>query len=308
MLCAGQLVADILVRPVEKIDFSTDTVKVDEIRTSNGGDCMNVAVGLSKLACRVGFSGRVGRDSFGESLKKVLERHGIDISGLTVDETAQTSAAVCLVSPGGERSFLYSGGANDRFTVKHICAAQLEQSRIVYVGGVYLLPGLEPDLPEFFRAAKKMGKITAMDVTWDTSGRWLSVIEPCLPYLDYFLPSISEARQIARTDDSADIARFLLAKGVTNVVIKRGKDGCWAAGPDECFSFPAYETNVVDTTGAGDAFVSGFLAGVVRGKNLRECAALGSAAAAFCIGALGATTAEYDYEEICRFSEERHGQ
>ena len=77
------------------------------------------------------------------------------------------------------------------------------------------------------KAAKERGVITSMDVTSDRSGRWKGILDPCWPYLDYFLPSIEQASQIAGTEDPRAIADFFLDRGVKNVAVKLGSRGSY---------------------------------------------------------------------------------
>ena len=83
-----------------------------------------------------------------------------------------------------------------------------------------------------------------------------------LPHIDYFLPSYKEARALTGTSDPAEMARILMAAGVRHIAIKLGGDGCLFRDNDTEFRVPAYQVPVVDTCGAGDAFVGGFLTGL----------------------------------------------
>lgn len=307
VLCVGQLAADILVRPVERVDFGVDTRRVEGIEIRNGGDALNVAIGLSKLGARVGFCGKVGQDHLGEYLRGVVRGAGIDDSGLARTSEATTCACLVLINSGGDRSFFYHGGANELFSAADVREDLLASASIVYAGGTYLLPRFDGEgAAGLFRRARAEGKRTAMDVTWDVTGRWLSVIEPCLPHLDFFMPSIREAERIAGTADPAGIAAFLEKKGVGTSVVKLGEKGCHVKARGEPgFSVPAFPAEVVDTTGAGDSFVAGFLAGVLKGWDLRRSATLACAVAGLNIGKLGATGGVPTFDEAVRYMEGR---
>ncbi|HVO38058.1 MAG TPA: carbohydrate kinase family protein [Spirochaetia bacterium] len=307
VLCVGQLCADVLVRPVERLDYGVDTVRVDGIDIRNGGDCLNVALGLSRLGLSVGFSGKVGTDMLGDYLAGVIAESGIDARGLRRTREAGTCACLVLINGKGDRSFFYRGGTNDLFGLEDIDLSLVAEAAVVHVGGTYLLPRLDgAGAAALFSSARSQGKITSMDVTWDTTGRWLSVIEPCLPHLSYFMPSIKEAEQIAGRRDPEGIAAFFLERGVGTVVIKLGDKGCYvkAAGKDG-FSTGAFRANVVDTTGAGDSFVAGFLSGIIRGWALERCAALACAVAALNIQKVGATAGLPTFDEARRFMEDQ---
>lgn len=309
VLCVGQLAADILVRPVDRVDFGVDTKRVESIDIRNGGDCLNVAIGLRKLGASVGFSGLVGDDQFGEYLRSVVTAAGIDARGLHKTRESRTCTCLVLINGSGDRSFFYYGGANDLFSLSDVDLKSVRGASIVHVGGTYLLPKFDGEgAARLFSETRTRGKLTSMDVTWDTTGRWLSVIEPCLPHLSFFMPSIKEAREIAGTDDPKQIAAFLQEKGVRTAVIKLGEKGCYVKpGPEPGFLCDAFETQVVDTTGAGDSFVAGFLTGVLKGWDVKSSAELACAVAAMNIRAVGATAGVPTFEEARQFMQARKG-
>ena len=302
ILCVGQLVADILVKPVDGIDFEIDTQRVEHISMKNGGDCLNTAIDLAKLGNRVGFAGKVGDDSFGEFLVKTIKNFDIDTNGLKVAHQAATSAVIVVINHKGERVFLYYGGTNDSFSYEDIEPSLIDKCKIIHVGGTFLLPQFDgAGAAQLFQQARAKNKLTAMDVTWDTTGRWLSIIRPCLKYLNFFMPSINEARQITGQETPEAIAGFLQNEGVGVVVVKLGKEGCFVKGSGEGFYQKAYDVPVVDTTGAGDSFVAGFLTGVLKGWRLEQCAQFAAAVSAHCIQQLGATAGVPDFDTVTEF-------
>lgn len=302
VLCIGQLVADILVKSIDYVNFDIDTSRVDQICVKNGGDCLNTAIDLAKLGNEVGVVGKVGNDSFGEFLIKTAKDYGIDTRGLQVSNESSTSSVVVLINSKGERVFFYYGGSNDFFKYEDIDISIIDDYKIIHVGGTYLLPLFDGNgAAELFKQAHFKNKLTSMDVTWDTTGRWLEVIKPCLKYLNFFMPSYKEACLIAKEEKPEEIASFLQNEGIEVVVIKLGKDGCYIKGSGKGFYQKASIVEIVDTTGAGDAFVAGFLTGVLKNWKLEECANFASAVSAHCIQHLGATTGIPKYEEVIKF-------
>lgn len=309
ILCVGQLVTDILVTPVNKVDFDIDTKRVDQISVKNGGDSLNTAIDLAKLGSKVGFIGKVGDDSFGDFLLKTIKSFDIDSRGLKIVKDSSTSSVIVLINEKGERTFLYYGGTNDTFQYEDIDTSIVKECRIVHVGGTYLLPEFDGEgAARLFRFAQANNIFTSMDVTSDTTGRWLSVIKPCLKYLNLFMPSYKEARAITGEKNPEDIAAFLQNEGVGIVVVKLGKDGCYVKSPEKEFYFPAYDVPVIDTTGAGDSFVAGFLAGMLQNWDLESCARFASAVSAHCIQHLGATTGIPKFEDVENFINNYHIQ
>lgn len=303
--CIGQLVTDVLVLPVERVDYTADTILVDKIELNSGGDAMNVAINLARLGAEVLFTGRVGGDDFGRFLRRRLEEAGVDASGLSVNPDSQTDTCVAMINSKGDRTFLYAAGANLTLGPEQVSEKSLGKSGIVHIGGTFLLPGLDGEgAAEIFRRARRHGAITTMDVTHDTSNRWMGLIRPSLEHLDYFMPSVAEAEKITNRAQPEEMARVLLDAGVKTVVIKLGAKGCYVRNEREGFFQPAFRANAVDTTGAGDAFVAGFLYGLSKELPLRECAATACAAGAITVCKLGATNPQLRLELIKQIQNE----
>ncbi|RVC56764.1 kinase, partial [Mesorhizobium sp. M00.F.Ca.ET.038.03.1.1] len=130
------------------------------------------------------------------------------------------------------------------------------------------------------KRAKELGRVTTFDLIQATPETW-KLVEPCLPYIDYFVPSIDEAGEMAYDRDPARVAAFFKARGVKNCIITLGADGVHVSPEHgEDFHLPAFEAEVFDTTGCGDSFTAGIIVGVVRGWDLRQSARFASAVAA----------------------------
>ncbi len=157
------------------------------------------------------------------------------------------------------------------------------------------------------KKAKEMGVTTALDTCWDSKGRWMSLLEPCLPYIDYFVPSFEEAKMIAGKDTPEDVAKVFMDKGVGVVALKMGDQGCYIKSKDVELRIPIYKVDAVDALGAGDAFAAGFLAGLVNGWDLEKTGKFANATGAFCVTAIGATTGIKDQKTIEEFIASREG-
>ena len=157
------------------------------------------------------------------------------------------------------------------------------------------------------REAKSRGVVTSLDVVWDAQGEWLSKIECCLPYVDYFLPNLSEAKMLAVGREDADgAARFFLDKGVSTVCIKMGDRGSLAMthsanGYVKTILTPAYSVEAIDGLGAGDSFNAGFFVGLLKGWSLEKSLEFASAAGACCVSSLGATTGVRSFDDTIEF-------
>ena len=134
----------------------------------------------------------------------------------------------------------------------------------------------------------------------------LEIVEPALPYIDYFMPGLDEARMICGLQDRQDVIRFFLDRGVRHTVFKMGAEGSsiawWGANGDvEEIRVPAFVSPVVDSTGCGDAYCAGFIVGLLRGWDLVESARLGSAAAGLVIRGLGSDAGIVDFGHTVEF-------
>lgn len=285
--CLGQFTADVVTKPVESLP--DEAVLVDEISLHNGGCACNAAVALGRLGIGTAALGKVGRDAFGDFVLRRLTEAGVDTRGIVRDGAVSTSATVVLVDGQGERSFLHYYGANAAMSEEDVNYDLLRRCTVLHVAAAFLVPGLDGEpMAHVLSRAQQMQVTTCLDTAWDPEGRWMEVLEPCLPHLDYFVPSREEARVLSGRDDPPEMAAQFLDRGVDTVVIKLGAEGCYARTADAELSVPAFEVeSVVDTLGAGDAFVAGFLAGLVQGRGLEKACQLGNAVGACCVRGTG---------------------
>ena len=293
ILLIGQLVADVVVRPVDAFPRDGVCLMTDDVGVFPGGCTLNTALTMTKLGVRPQLMGKVGEDLLGTFL---LDR--VRAAGLETDRIVRgpkTSTAIVMVSSSGERCFYYARGGTESLCLGDIDLGLLDSAGRVHLSGVMKLEKL--DIAGLLRRARGAGAITSMDVDYDPTGRWLEIVRPYLEYVDFFLPSLDEAERITEKRAPREMADFLLKRGVGTVAIKMGERGCYLRTADAEWHVPAYPVEVVDATGAGDAFVGGFLTGLLKGWDLERCADLANACGALAVGALGATTGIRSLEE-----------
>ena len=134
----------------------------------------------------------------------------------------------------------------------------------------------------------------------------METLEPCLPYVDMFMPSIVEAQHLTGLSEYREIAQFLRSTyGIHTIVIKMGENGSYASTPEAEYLAPAYPVDAVDATGAGDAYAAGFLAGTLMGWDLKATAELASATGAACVTAMGTTAGIQNLEETLKISRQQ---
>lgn len=165
------------------------------------------------------------------------------------------------------------------------------------------LPRLRPQAADFLRCAKAAGFTTSLDTGWDSTGRWIEDLGPCLPYTDIMFANEDEARLLSHGRPAPEAAAWLLDHGAGCVVIKLGGDGCYVLSHDTELRSPAFAVDAVDTTGAGDCFVGGFLAALHRVNSLENAARFANGVAGLSVQRLGATGNLRAYEETLKWME-----
>lgn len=261
---------DIIVRPEGPLATGAD--RRAAIRAVPGGSGANQAAWLASLGVRARFAGRVGRDDHALQTR-LLEDAGVQ-PWLGADETLPTGTIVALISPDGERSFLTDRGANDRLCRADLPATLLDGVDLVHVSGYALFsPGPRAAVRELMDAAAQ----SDIPVTVDpASSSWLDEVGP-EHFLDWTrqaricFPNEAEAAVLAGTADAEEQLRAL-SRHYKMVVIKRGAAGVIAAAQGgERWSAAALPADAIDTSGAGDAFVAGFLAGWLDRPEVAAC-------------------------------------
>ena len=308
VVCAGIVIADCVARPVIKHPKPGQLELVERIGLYSGGSAANTGFDLTKLGARVALVGCVGEDGFGDFLEAQARRAGCDTNLLKRHPSASTSATLVTVGEDGERAFLHSIGANAHLAPDDVPLERLNTrgAKVLHLAGFFILPGMEGSAGEpataLFAQATALGLLTSLDCVWDATHRWGSLIAPVLAQTDVFCPSINEAREIVKLPESStprEIAEALFALGLRRVVaLKMGPEGSFVmARNGECHFVPAPVVETVDGTGAGDAFIAGFLAAELKGLSLLECAKFGNAAGALCVGAMGATAGVSSWDD-----------
>jgi sugar/nucleoside kinase (ribokinase family) len=305
IICLGILVADIVGRPLRAVPDPGRLVLVDEMSLHTGGCAINTATALAKLGLPVEVIGKVGLDSFGDFVLNALAERGIGTRGITRDKEVGTSATMVMVAPDGERRFVHYIGANARLTLDDIDFEIVKAGSILHVGGSLVMPGMDGQpTAKLLRDARLAGVTTFLDTVWDDTGRWMDILAPCLPNIDYFVPSLPEGQALTGLDDPTEVASALLEHGVRTVGLKIGVDGCLVmSGEDQVVRLPAFQVDVVDATGAGDAFAAGFIAGVWHGWPMEQTARFANAVGALCVTGLGASGGVRSLSETLSFME-----
>ena len=306
VLCVGLMLVDILARPADAGLFTRDTTWADDIRMCTGGDALNEAIVLSKLGIKTGLTGRMGDDGFGHFALNAAAACGIDISGVRVLPEERTVVSIVLIDGSGDRHFLCSRGNIHNFCYEDVDPELLGRAGIVNIGSLISMPAFDGEGAErLLSEARARGAVTCADVSG--ASRKLHQMVGELNQLDYFMPSLDEAVEIAGRADPDACADAFLKHVRKAVVIKLGAKGCLIKTHAERIALPGFQVRAIDTTGAGDNFVAGFLAGLSRGLSLRECGLFANAAGAIATTQMGATSAATGVMGVAEFLSQAGG-
>ena len=290
VVCLGIMVADLIGGPLTEMPERASLTLVTEMGLYPGGCAVNTAIALTRLGLPVQLIGKIGKDPLGEFLLADLTDCHIDTHGVRRDDALGTSATMVMIDPDGERRFVHYIGANAALSLQDVDLAMVTNGSILHVGGCFIMPGIDGQpLAQLLNIARTAGTTTCVDTAWDASGRWMEVLAPCLPLIDYFVPSLAEARAITGLQEPVAVARALQDQGVRVVALKMGADGCLVMTQDgQAMRVPAYQVEVIDATGAGDAFAAGFIAGIYHDWPLDKTARFANAVGALCVTGSGA--------------------
>ncbi|HEX9042639.1 MAG TPA: PfkB family carbohydrate kinase [Trebonia sp.] len=268
---------------------------VDRMSLEIGGSASITAVAAARLGLRVALAAAVGADAAGAFMLGALAKEGVDVTAVAIRDGLATGMTVAL-SRGGDRAILTALGAMDSLTASDIPASILARARHVHVSSYFLLAdSLGPGLAGVFADARGAGATTSLDTNWDPAGRWRDErLSAAIAQADLLLPNEAEALALSGAPDVKAAALALAALG-PQVAVKLGARGVLvASGSAELYQVSLPPVTPVDTTGAGDCFNAGLIAGLLHGMPLPRAAALGCAAGALSTGALGGTAGAPD--------------
>lgn len=285
VVCFGALNMDKLYK-VDRLAGADEESVILEFKESPGGSAANTAVGLARLGIKVGYIGKVAEDREGKLLIQSFIDEGVDIGGIVISKVGRSGTVIGFVDQQGNRALYLDPGVNNTLEINEINVNYVRGAKILHLTS---FAGTSP-----FEAQKKLLEALSEDVkvTVDPgriyARRGLDALKPIIKRCYAFMPSEEELRLLTGEDDYERGAEIMLREGVKIVAVKLGERGCYVTNGTESHLLEPFRVEVVDTTGAGDAFCSGFIYGLLRGKSLRDCGILGNFVASRCLTRMGA--------------------
>jgi sugar/nucleoside kinase (ribokinase family) len=300
----GAHILDVLGRPVEAIPPGQGSAQLQEIRATAAGTAAGAGVDLAKLGARVLAIGAIGDDLLGDIVATAMARHGVDTSGLSRKSGAQTSATILPIRGNGERPALHVPGATPLLELADVDLDQVRRSRALLVGAPDALGAMTGDgLAQVVAAARAGGALVAVDVLHPGSPRDLERIAGLLGAADWFLPNGDQLLALTGRDDLVSGIADVLALGCAGVAVTLGAGGClvgWQGGGAPV-ALPALKVDVVDTTGCGDGFTAGMLAGLLLSVAPVDASWLGIACGSLVATGLGSDAGIENFGQVLDF-------
>ena len=257
---------------------------VTGFKVTAGGSAANTIVGLSRLESNTGFIGKVASDHEGNFLIDEFRREGVDTGGVIVTDESRSGVVMGFIDMKGDRALYVNPGVNNLI--------ELQDINLDYAASTDFLHLSSFVGEQSFQAQKELlDRLPNVKVSFDPGAlyarRGLRALKPIIRRCDFIFPNAVETK-ILTGEDYEGGAKALVAEGAGIVAVKLGGSGCYVTDGVESYLVEPYSVDVVDTTGAGDAFCAGFLYGIIKGKDLYECGKLGNFVASRCISKMGA--------------------
>ena len=280
-----------------------------------GGAPANVAVAASRLGSAAAFVGSVGEDLFGDFILRALESEGVETGGVSRQSApTRTSLAFVEIAPDGDRAFTFyrtKPAADELLSAEDVTEKLIAGASFVNFGSIPLIR--EPARSathRIARLAREHDVPVAFDVNfrehlWEGREAAREAVDPLLDLSTIVKLGDDELEPLLGTDDIDEAARTLLDRGVPLVLVSKGPDGAFYATSEFRGEVPAFDIEeVVDATGAGDAFLAAALVhlsdGAFTEEQVREATLRGCAAGALACTAYGAMSALPNLDKLER--------
>jgi ribokinase len=266
-----------------------------------GGSAANVAVGLARLGFRTGFVGKLGDDENGQFLRQAFDTEGVDTTALRVAPGQPTATCFVGLDAQGDRMVFSLPGASLLEEPAELDLWYVGQGRVLYIGPAYTAVAV---------AASAAAHAAGALVIYAPSGAWgrdgLAGLRPILKGADLLLVSQPEAMALSGQATPQAALGTLVETGVAAVVETLGAQGVLVHSGGDTHHLTSFPVSPQDTTGAGDAFAAGLIAGYLEGRDWLAAAQLGNAVAALKIQQMGARNGLPSREQVSVFMSD-HG-
>jgi sugar/nucleoside kinase (ribokinase family) len=291
ILVFGNVTLDVICKTVDDVP-RYDSIAFQDAAVTPGGCASNVAIGLARLGEKPLLVACMGNDQTADILVDAWEGQGVDARYVKRIPGKGTGVSVGLVDSDFQPRFIHTSGANAELEGETLNPDIFKEQRIdfMHIAGYFVLPGLlNLGFADTLAQVQEAGVFISLDVVRSPAMKTPEPLWNILPNVDLFMCNLQEAEIMTGVSDPAGAASSFQEKGARSVIIKLGAEGCWLADVDRGMHIPGIEVEqVVDTTGAGDAFAAGLVSALRQGKDIEEACRFGAKQGAMTTGFLGA--------------------
>lgn len=275
----GMATVDVLTR-VPRLPGPDEVFEVDALEFQGGGPVASALAAAARLGSQVAMIGSTDAGTWGQIVVDGLVSAGVDVAHLWRRAGGDAPRSVILIDRAdGRRSILYSPGTVGSPRLDELPWPLIRGARVLHLDGFHLEAALAAA-----RAAREAGVAVSFD---GGAGDLWAGIDDLLPLVDVLIVARSFATQVTGASEPEASGPLLARHGARHVVVTDGVRGAWSWVDGEALHQPAHEVEVVDTTGAGDAFHGGYLHAWVGGADPRTCLRVASAVGALACTRLG---------------------
>lgn len=297
---------DSIIKGFDPNPVSASGYRASSCTLNAGGEAVNESVTAAKLGLKAGILCALGNDTAGKLVTEILRDAGVETSMIARPNGHSTLVTTMFVNDDGTRKSVTCKAHASGFKPQDSREA-ISSAKAVVLGSLFRSPFDDPDtVLETVGLAKGNGCLVFADTKIPNFRKLsLSDFRDALPSIDYITPNEDEARFLTGLTDPEEMAQVFLDHGVRKVIVKLGDKGCLFRNSDVRMMVPAFEVNAVDSTGAGDNFMAGFVSEILKGTGIEQSLKFANACGAICTTAVGACTALKDRAQVLSLLEGR---
>jgi sugar/nucleoside kinase (ribokinase family) len=304
VVCLGVHLLDVLVRHPTAPNLEPGWQILDDLRITAAGTAAGPAVDLAKLDGQPVSMGVIGDDYEGGLMVDLMAGFGCDMSRLVRDPGGPTHVSLLFIGPDGERNPIMIRPTGARpLTLADIDMDAVAAADVLHVGGADQLGDfVDEGLTQLIGHARANDVVVTVDVLAMCDEALRDRLAPALSQAQFFFPNEGQLAEMTGTEDPAEgVRRLRDAVGVETMIGTLGGEGSMILGPAGEARVPAFDVDVVDTTGCGDAYVAGFIVAIANGWDAQAAGYLGAAASGLVATGLGSDAGIVDLDSTLEF-------
>lgn len=295
----GTAILDSVIKGFDPEPVSVAGFRAESGSINAGGEGVNGSIAAAKLGMKTALLCFLGKDQAGDLIEAELAKHGVDTSCIVRTAENPTPVTTIFVAEDGNRKSITNNAHSYNFHPEKYPDVFTDAGAVV-IGSLFRAPFNDP---EVIRAVVTEAHSKGIPVFADTKipnfrRLTLDEIADVFPMIDYITPNRDEAMFLTGQEDPQKMGEAFLARGVKNVIIKLGGEGCLLMNNGGSVYLPAHSIEVVDATGSGDNFMAGFVSELMRGSDVRQALEFANACGAICATAVGTGTALKSREQV----------